>query len=320
MARVLNIGSLNIDNVYQVPHFVRGGETLAAYRRARHVGGKGLNQSVALARAGLEVLHAGRIGTDGEFLKEFLRKEGVDVNRVEVDDAEASGHCFIQISPEGENSILYYPGTNVRLTKDFIREAIRTLNRGEALLIQNETNGVKDTIRYGLERNLRIIFNPSPYDSSVPLQPLDDLAAVIMNETELEGILDLSKRDRTDDQYLELIAELGSRYPNTALLVTLGSRGCAVRYPGCIPVVIPAFKVHAVDTTGAGDTFTGFAVRALIEAWEAEDEEVPLDRIYEKLLTGIRFAQMAAAISVTRAGAAQSIPKWVEVDAALARL
>lgn len=104
---VLNIGSLNIDNVYQVPHFLRGGETVAAYRRTLHVGGKGLNQSVALARAGIASSHAGIIGRDGEVLKNFLEAEGVNVAHVEMRADEASGHTVIQISPEGENAILY---------------------------------------------------------------------------------------------------------------------------------------------------------------------------------------------------------------------
>ena len=143
---VLNIGSLNIDNVYQVPHFLRGGETVAAYRRTLHVGGKGLNQSVALARAGIASSHAGIIGRDGEVLKNFLEAEGVNVAHVEMRADEASGHTVIQISPEGENAILYYPGTNTCLTREFVKNAVSDLKQGDVLLLQNETNAIRDAI------------------------------------------------------------------------------------------------------------------------------------------------------------------------------
>mgnify|MGYP000728904484 CR=1 FL=1 len=151
VSHVLNIGSLNIDNVYQVPHFLRGGETVAAYRRTLHVGGKGLNQSVALARAGIASSHAGIIGRDGEVLKNFLEAEGVNVAHVEMRADEASGHTVIQISPEGENAILYYPGTNTCLTREFVKNAVSDLKEGDVLLLQNETNAIRDAIEIGLE-------------------------------------------------------------------------------------------------------------------------------------------------------------------------
>ena len=185
---VLNIGSLNIDNVYQVPHFLRGGETVAAYRRTLHVGGKGLNQSVALARAGIASSHAGIIGRDGEVLKNFLEAEGVNVAHVEMRADEASGHTVIQISPEGENAILYYPGTNTCLTREFVKNAVSDLKEGDVLLLQNETNAIRDAIEIGLEKGLRIVFNPAPFDRSVPLLPLNQTAALILNEGEARGL------------------------------------------------------------------------------------------------------------------------------------
>ena len=185
---VLNIGSLNIDNVYQVPHFLRGGETVAAYRRTLHVGGKGLNQSVALARAGIASSHAGIIGRDGEVLKNFLEAEGVNVAHVEMRADEASGHTVIQISPEGENAILYYPGTNTCLTREFVKNAVSDLKEGDVLLLQNETNAIRDAIEIGLEKGLRIVFNPAPFDRSVPLLPLNQTAALILTEGEARGL------------------------------------------------------------------------------------------------------------------------------------
>lgn len=228
---VLNIGSLNIDNVYQVPHFLRGGETVAAYRRTLHVGGKGLNQSVALARAGIASSHAGIIGRDGEVLKNFLEAEGVNVAHVEMRADEASGHTVIQISPEGENAILYYPGTNTCLTREFVKNAVSDLKQGDVLLLQNETNAIRDAIEIGLEKGLRIVFNPAPFDRSVPLLPLNQTAALILNEGEARGLysMDEAAAENLDD--LELLTALGERYPNTTLLITLGAAAwpCAFR-------------------------------------------------------------------------------------------
>lgn len=130
-ARVINLGSINIDYVYQVPHFVRPGETLAATARAVHMGGKGLNQTVAMARAGLAVAHAGRVGPDGGLLKEFLEAEGVDVSAIETDPSTPSGHTVIQVTPEAENSILYFPGTNAGITPAFLERAFASSNPGD---------------------------------------------------------------------------------------------------------------------------------------------------------------------------------------------
>ena len=278
---VLNIGSLNIDNVYQVPHFLRGGETVAAYRRTLHVGGKGLNQSVALARAGIASSHAGIIGRDGEVLKNFLEAEGVNVAHVEMRADEASGHTVIQISPEGENAILYYPGTNTCLTREFVKNAVSDLKQGDVLLLQNETNAIRDAIEIGLEKGLRIVFNPAPFDRSVPLLPLNQTAALILNEGEARGLysMDEAAAENLDD--LELLTALGERYPNSTLLITLGARGVA---------------------------------------WNAEEKGEDPARCRAILEDGIKYAVTAAALSVTRAGAAESIPHFEVVDAVVADL
>lgn len=135
---VLNIGSLNLDYVYRVDHFVRPGETLAASHRAVHAGGKGLNQSVALARAGATVLHAGCVGADGGMLLEVLKGEGVDVSMLAVHESEASGHTFIQVTDDGENGILYYPGTNGRVTVESMLLALDACEKDDIVMLQNE--------------------------------------------------------------------------------------------------------------------------------------------------------------------------------------
>ena len=316
---VLNIGSLNLDYVYQVPHFLRGGETVAAYRRSLHVGGKGLNQSVALARAGIASSHAGIVGGDGEQLKNFLEAEGVNVAGIEVRADEPSGHTVIQISPEGENAILYYPGTNTCLSREFVKNAMKDLKKGDILLLQNETNCISDAIEIALEKELRVVFNPAPFDRSVPLLPLNRTAALILNEGEARGLYSMDKKAAESLDDLELVTALGDRYPNTTLLITLGERGVAVRIPGQPAKLFPAYRVEAVvDTTAAGDTFTGYAVRALTLAWNAEEKGESPERCRAILEDGIKYAVTAAAIAVTRAGAAESIPHFEMVDSVVA--
>ncbi|MFQ7178986.1 MAG: PfkB family carbohydrate kinase [Sutterella wadsworthensis] len=245
---VLNIGSLNLDYVYRVDHFVRPGETLAASHRAVHAGGKGLNQSVALARAGATVLHAGCVGADGGMLLEVLKGEGVDVSMLAVHESEASGHTFIQVTEDGENGILYYPGTNGRVTVESMLLALDACEKDDIVMLQNE---------------------------------LPDTAGLI----EAAGLMALLER----------------RYPDVNLILTLGSRGACGRVPGAEPFFVPAVKMKAVDTTGAGDTFAGYAVAALAAG--------------EDLRTAMNRAAKASAISVTREGAATSIPRRSEVEA-----
>lgn len=313
MSRVLNIGSLNIDYVYEVPHFLQGGETLAATNRAVHIGGKGLNQSVALARAGLDVFHAGIIGADGLFLKDFLAKERVDVRFIKTYPDKASGHTFIQVTPEGENAILYYPGTNVRLTKEYIDEVLGSFQAGDILLLQNETSAVADVIQLGLAKKMKVIFNPSPFDSKVASYGIDGFSALVLNETEACGLLAASTEDHQIFDRMLMVDKLARLYPHTILLVTLGNKGVVCCVPGFESQLLPALKVEAVDTTGAGDTFLGYAVRALMQYWISSEASGSRDQLFARLLDGLRLATRAAAISVTKKGAAESIPRLCDL-------
>lgn len=202
-----------------------------------------------------------------------------------------------------------------------MKNAVSDLKEGDVLLLQNETNAIRDAIEIGLEKGLRIVFNPAPFDRSVPLLPLNQTAALILNEGEARGLysMDEAAAENLDD--LELLTALGERYPNTTLLITLGARGVAVRIPGQSPKLFPAYRVDAVvDTTAAGDTFTGYAVRALTLAWNAEEKGEDPARCRAILEDGIKYAVTAAALSVTRAGAAESIPHFEVVDAVVADL
>ncbi len=295
---VLNIGSLNLDYVYRVDHFIQPGETLAASHRAVHAGGKGLNQSVALARAGAQVRHAGCVGADGGMLVEVLKAEGVDVSMLVLHETEASGHTFIQVTADGENGILYYPGTNGRVTVEGVLPALDACGPDDIVMLQNELPDTAGLIEAALERNLRMVLNPSPFDAALLKAPLERLHALIVNETEARGLLGTEAQDVSAEA---LMALLEKRFPAVNLILTLGSRGAFGREPGEDAFFIPSVKMRAADTTGAGDTFAGYTVAALAEG--------------EDLRTAMTRAAKAAAISVTREGAAGSIPKRAEVEA-----
>jgi ribokinase len=288
--KVLNLGSLNIDHVYRLPRFPRPGETLASGGYERFAGGKGFNQSVALANAGAQVVHAGKIGEDGAWLREALRSYGVDTGFVERSETP-TGHALIEVLPDGENAIVLFPGANQTIGAEDITRYITLASSNDILLTQNETSGVGEMIREAQRRKMRIVFNPAPLDDRVHGYPLDAVTHAVLNETEAQALVGAAKPDAA-------MKKLKVVFPNAAIVLTLGEDG--VKYADREnEISVPAVKVDAVDSTAAGDTFIGFFIAGLIR-------NDPVQRC-------LRSACKAAALCVTRRGAAQSIPKGVEV-------
>lgn len=289
-SRILNFGSLNLDHVYQVPHFVRPGETLHTTRYAVHAGGKGLNQSIAAARAGAEVWHAGRIGPDGGSLRDLLARENVHVDLL-VAGGSSTGHTVIQIDPHGENSILLHGGANREIPAEQIPRALEPFGNGDFLLLQNETNVTAELLAAGARRGLTILFNPAPMDETAAGLPLTGVAVLAVNQQECRAL--------GDDESVEIAAEkIRKRHPGLALLLTLGSDG-SVYFSGRDEIRLEAERVATVDTTGAGDAFIGYFAAGLARG------AAPLDALEE--------ANRAAALCVSRTGAAASIPYRQEV-------
>lgn len=290
---ILNLGSCCIDHVYHVPNFVRPGETLPCSDYEIHPGGKGLNQSVAIARAGTAVRHAGKIGEDGQWLKEVLQEAGADTSLLHV-CPESTGHANIQVNANGENAIVLYGGTNRQIMPEDISNWLAECQPGDYLVLQNEISELTLAMQLAAEKGLRTIFNAAPMTESVTRLPLETLDTLIINEIEGET---LSGSTSPED----IIDALSKRLPKTNIVLTLGADGALLKGPaGSFRVTSPT--VDTVDTTGAGDTFTGYFI-----AGYAENADI------EKVL---KFACKAAALSVTRAGAASSIPERREVDAA----
>ena len=181
--KILNFGSLNIDNVYTVEEFVRPGETVTAQSRTVFAGGKGLNQSLAAARAGADVIHAGAVGSDGGFLIDLLEQSGVDVSRLLETDTP-TGHTVIEVDAEGENRILVWGGANRELTHSYLEKIFSYGEEGDIVLLQNETNLTETIIRRAHGLGFRVVFNPSPFPAHPEQLPLEDVDVFIVNEAE----------------------------------------------------------------------------------------------------------------------------------------
>jgi len=295
--KILNIGSLNIDYVYSVDHIILPGETEATVSREVFLGGKGMNQSCALAKAGAEVWHAGLIGSDGKMFLDACREYGVHSEFIRTIDGP-SGHTVIQIDRNAQNSILLYGGANRRLTESFVDEALAAFSEGDILLLQNEVNLLPYIVDRAYEKGLRIALNPSPYNSMLDDVDMNKIGIFLLNE--VEGF---QLTGKTEPE--AILTELCRRFPHAAILLTLGKLG-AIYTDGSIRLDQPIYPVKAADTTAAGDTFTGYFLAGFCE-------DLPMEQI-------LRRCAMASAIAVSRHGAVPSIPWKEEVLQALSAL
>ena len=293
--RILNFGSLNIDNVYAVDHFIRPGETMSSLGMEVFCGGKGLNQSIAMARAGAHVWHAGAVGrNDGKKLLELLAESGVNTDFVRKTDG-VSGHTIIQVDKNGQTCILLFGGSNQEITPGQVDETLAHFEEGDILLLQNEINGLAGLIKKAAEKGMKISLNPSPVTGELLELPLELVDCFILNE--IEGA-DICGQEAKEEEIPQLLHE---KYPRAVILLTLGSRGC-IYYDGENRYEQPAFCVEAVDTTAAGDTFTGYFIASAVKGNSVPD--------------ALLKAAKAAAITVMGKGAAPSIPWDKQVEEA----
>ncbi len=289
--KVLNIGSLNLDYVYSVDHIIQPGETESTGGRNIFLGGKGINQSMALAKAGAEVYHAGRVGTEGEFLLTWCRENSVNTDYTLVDPDEKTGHAIIQVDENGQNSIVLFGGSNQRQTKEQIDNTLKFFEKGDILLLQNEINHLPYLIEEAYRKEMMIVLNPSPMNEKIFECDLSKISLFLLNEVEGEQLTGI--RDER-----EMCHALKEKYSEARFVLTLGSKG-AYYIDQEQTIFQEAFKVKAVDTTAAGDTFTGYFLANLLRG--------------ESIEMCLKMAAKASSIAVTREGASVSIPRWEEV-------
>ena len=291
--KVLNFGSLNIDYVYDVDDFVKKGETISSKALNVFCGGKGLNQSVALARAGAEVYHAGMIGEDGKFLLDLLKETGVNTDKVLIRDDIRTGNAIIQRDKSGDNCIILFAGANRSITKDYVDRVLSGFEKGDYIVLQNEISELPYIVENAHKIGMKIVLNPSPMDEKIRELNFDYVDYFLLNETEA---LKLSEIEEFDIK--ECMEKLINRFKGAGILITLGDKG-AIYSDGKINVEQSAVKTEVVDTTAAGDTFTGYFVSGILTGKEMK--------------TVIKEATVASSITVSRIGAAPSIPDMKEV-------
>ena len=290
-----SFGSLNMDHMYRVHAFLSPGETRPAQSVSHVCGGKGLNQAIALASAGARVFQAGNVGddADGQRLIAALTERGVDASLVRRLPGVDCGHAIIQVADNGENCILLFAGANFGVDEEQIEAALGHFEAGDLLVMQNEINLLPRIMRAAKARGLRIAFNPSPFNERVTPELITLSDILFVNEVEARQLIPEAADDDDAGRLLH------AKWPHLLLVQTLGSRG-AVAYDGDACLRQPAIPVQAVDTTGAGDTFTGF----FLAAWTRG----------EPLQICLRQAAQAAALCVSRMGTSAAIPTLEEVQ------
>lgn len=294
--KVLNLGSLNIDKTYTVEAFVQEGQTINAVAYSSCCGGKGLNQSVAMAKAGMVVYHAGMIGQDGDMLKHKLEENGVHTEYLAVAQGE-SGHALIQVDKQGRNCIICYGGANHAVTTQYIDTVLQYFAEGDYLLMQNEITNVSYAMERAANKGMQVVFNPSPITPQLKNYPLEMVDCFLVNETEGEALT--GERD-----YEAILAGLHMRYPRAMLVLTIGSCGVLCQQGEAI-YRHGVYDVPVVDTTAAGDTFCGYFIACIAQG--------------QTVAQALKTASAASSLSVSRPGASDSIPQRVEVEAFLKR-
>ncbi|WP_299152683.1 ribokinase [uncultured Tateyamaria sp.] len=285
---VWNLGSINIDNIYHVPHFPAPGETLSASAHSQGLGGKGANMSVAIARAAARVSHIGAVGGDGGWTVDRLMEYGVDTRRIDRIASAATGHANISVDDHGENQIILYPGTNLMISNDAINSALSAAAAGDFLVMQNETNGQKLAAQTARQMGLRVVYAAAPFDADAVSDVLSLTDLLVLNQIEA---------DQLQEAMGKPLDQLGVAH----IVVTLGADGCRwLDVQAGSELRVPAIPVEAVDTTGAGDTFTGYLVAGL-------DRGMPMQQ-------ALKLATQAGAIMVTRHGTADVIPDLKDIE------
>ena len=290
-SKIINFGSINIDHVYRVPHLVKPGETLSSLDLVTGLGGKGANQSVAIARAGVSVAHVGRVFKGDTWAVALLASTGVDTDNIALIEG-ASGHAIIQVDDQGENAIVLHGGANQSFSIADIESALNHNQQARYLLMQNETNLLAEAFELAQAKGIKIVLNPAPMTDNIKDLPLAKLDTLIVNRGEAEALCGAADIDQMTQQMAALA-------PQTRVVVTLGGDGAMLLANGEV-THINSPSVDVVDTTGAGDTFVGYFLAGVAEGMNDHD--------------ALQRACLAGSIAVTRQGAITAIPDGSEVS------
>lgn len=301
--KVVVLGSINVDTTYHVERFPQPGETISAKSKSSAPGGKGANQAVAAVRSGAKTSFIGAVGSDneGQYMLEALKENGIDTHHIMVDKYHGTGTAAVTLDAEGQNDIMIYGGANQAMTTDVLDGIDDVLDDADFLISQFETPQAVTLAAFKVakEQGVTTILNPAPAHDIIP-ELLKYTDVIAPNESEcalLTGI------EIADEDSMLASAEYFQSRGVKHLLITLGSKGVFYATPNGHGLV-PAFKVKAVDTTAAGDTFIGALSSQL------KDD---LSNVADALV----YAQRASSLTVQQMGAMPSIPTADKVRAAL---
>lgn len=288
--KILIYGSVNIDSIYKVQDIVKPGQTIKGSFEGKKAGGKGANQAFAVGMAcnnRYEVYFAGKADYEADFIFNKMKEVSINCDYV-CKSSYGTGSAIIQVSQEGQNSIIVCSNGNYHIEKDEIDNVFSNFEKGDCLILNAEINNVPYILEKSYEKGMIIFFNPSPCDQKLVYMPLEKASYLIFNE--IEG----SFFSGVKGSYKEIVDSLKKKYPNSKIVLTMGKDGCY-----CDDIYVPAYKVNAVDTTGCGDTFLGFFATEIISGNSIENS--------------LKIANKAASIAATRLGAMTSIPSYSEV-------
>ena len=286
------LGSLNVDNVYSVHELVKPKETIRAVNQKTYPGGKGFNQAIALQRSGSEMYFAGVVGRDGSMFLEEMKYEKINYDYLKY-SSKLSGSAVIQVSEAGENCIIVSEGANGDVNEKYIDELLSYFAKGDVIILQNEVPCTAYAAREASKKGMRIMFNPSPFDERAKDVDINDVDYLFINEVEGEGITGCLEPK-------EMLKKLHAKYPGLNVVLTVGSKGAYYLKDDGEILFQEAYPCEAVDTTAAGDTFTGYFITEMLKT--------------EDPVHSLKIAAKAAAIAVTRVGASPSIPYRTEVE------
>lgn len=287
----LVLGSLNIDHTYHVTDFVQPKQTIQSISYKKNCGGKGFNQAVAFARAGAKLHFAGIIGSDGQMLRDAMEREGIDTSLLHESRTE-NGHALIQVNESGENCIIVVGGANAEVNEDYITAVLQNFSAGDLLVLQNEVPCSWLAVREAKRKGMIVSFNPSPIDDELYQVDFHGVDYLFINEVEGYAIT-------KETEPKKILHALHEQYPLINVVLTLGENGAYFLQKDGNLYYCAAKKCNVVDTTAAGDTFTGYFLEEYLKSADAEK--------------ALMWAAAASAITVSRAGAVQSIPYSSEV-------
>jgi ribokinase len=289
--KVLIFGSINKDYVFSVDHIVNPGETINCFDNSSYWGGKGFNQAVAVAQGGADTSFACKIHSSDELeVANLLKKYRISSGNIDVSDVP-TGHAIIQIDSSGQNCIIVSPGANRTITDEFVDQTISNFSKGDVLLLQNEINKLPIIMQKAAERGMNIVFNPSPFEKQLLELPLELVDTFVLNEIECSEFTGETDYNKMQDKMMIM-------FPNAKLVLTLGKRGVIYRDKN-VSMTHGIYDVPVVDTTAAGDTFTGYFIANFYKTFDPKES--------------LRIASIASSIAVSRKGAIPSIPNIQEV-------